>query len=376
VAKRKGAGGNKDNQAEKIFEFPLGERDLERRQAVARKAFVSGILDDQRDESRKRGDSVWRIIRYRRVVDPRHVPMRLPLDSFVLPETFERHMEYLAASCKPMSLKELIRRIDNYEAVPPNTVVVTFDGGHMDNYLYAFPKLVKYQIPATVFPVTGYIGSNNFFFEDRLALALEVLEKRGIALPHLPFIAEEAYALIEEISPKLMVNEKVLAIFVRAMRRISEEQKKEVFAQLGALLAEITEPPNFEDFVRWNDLRHMQSMGISVGMIGHSDIVATGVSPERHVADLIASIEAFKQQDVELERTYAFPEGLFDEAALDTLEKLQLRFALGLGVVKDPRYQIRVPMILGRVPMCELLAPSREMFACRLWGIRIGDTIF
>jgi peptidoglycan/xylan/chitin deacetylase (PgdA/CDA1 family) len=361
---------------EKLWEFPLGQREMDKRRATAKKAFQSGIIEDLRDEAIKKGDARWRIIRYQRIVDPRRVPMRLSLDSFTTPETFEKHLEYLAANCKPMALGELIRRIDEYEDIPDKTVAVTFDGGHMDNYLYAFPRLLKYQVPATVFPVTGYLQSNAFFFEDRIALALEALEKHKIPLPRVEFVDESVYEAIEQVSPDLLVNDKVLAIFVHGLRSITEEQRIEVMAALAGLLADITEPPDYEDFMRWDDVKHMAKLGYTFGLMGHTDIVATAVSADRFLEDMIAANEVMASQGIKVERVYAFPQGLFSETALDLLEKLHVRYALALGVIPEPKYQARLPMLLGRVSMCELSAFTREVFACRLWSLKVSGIDF
>ena len=89
MAKKKDASPPKE---EKLFEFPLGEKELEYRRSLARRAVTSGTLQEKREELLRYGDAPWRIIRYRRVIDPRHLPVRLALDSFTTPETFEKHM--------------------------------------------------------------------------------------------------------------------------------------------------------------------------------------------------------------------------------------------------------------------------------------------
>jgi len=42
---------------------------------------------------------------------------------------------------------------------PRTKIVITFDDGYRDNYIYAFPILKKYKFPAMVFLTTDYIGT-------------------------------------------------------------------------------------------------------------------------------------------------------------------------------------------------------------------------
>jgi peptidoglycan/xylan/chitin deacetylase (PgdA/CDA1 family) len=45
--------------------------------------------------------------------------------------------------------------------LPKKPVVITFDDGYQDNYLYAFPVLKEYKFCATIFLVSGHIGGTN-----------------------------------------------------------------------------------------------------------------------------------------------------------------------------------------------------------------------
>ncbi|RJX18266.1 MAG: polysaccharide deacetylase family protein [Ammonifex sp.] len=51
--------------------------------------------------------------------------------------------------------------------LPPKPVVITFDDGYRDNYLFAWPILKKYGFCATVYHVVNATGGYNFFDADR-----------------------------------------------------------------------------------------------------------------------------------------------------------------------------------------------------------------
>ncbi len=75
------------------------------------------------------------------------------------PETFRKQMQILAdADFNVVSLKTLGKSLLENAALPPKTIVLTFDDGFQNFYTTAFPVLNEYNFPATVFLITDYCG--------------------------------------------------------------------------------------------------------------------------------------------------------------------------------------------------------------------------
>jgi len=68
---------------------------------------------------------------------------------------------------RPLPLQQLAEALVHGE-LPDRSVVVTFDDGYSDNFHNAKPLLERYDIPATVFLTTGYIGHEREFLWDEL----------------------------------------------------------------------------------------------------------------------------------------------------------------------------------------------------------------
>lgn len=79
-------------------------------------------------------------------------------DLTVLPERFEAQLAYLQrAGYTGITLADLVQHLATGSPLPPKAIVLTFDDGYVDNYLYAFPLLRQYGFPGTFFVVTGFL---------------------------------------------------------------------------------------------------------------------------------------------------------------------------------------------------------------------------
>ncbi|BCX80037.1 polysaccharide deacetylase family protein [Campylobacter sp. 19-13652] len=84
----------------------------------------------------------------------------LPQSGFITSSVmeFEAQMRYLANNgYHTLSADEFLAYKKGELKVGKKSVLITFDDGWRDNYVYAFPVLKKYGLRATIFLVTGWI---------------------------------------------------------------------------------------------------------------------------------------------------------------------------------------------------------------------------
>lgn len=113
---------------------------------------------------------IWKKIHSRGLILLYHRVATLDTDPQLLsatPEHFAEHLECLSEYYNPISLSELSLALEAGK-VPDKSVVITFDDGYADNLWNAKPLLEKYDVPATVFVTSGFIGSNREFWWDDL----------------------------------------------------------------------------------------------------------------------------------------------------------------------------------------------------------------
>lgn len=82
-----------------------------------------------------------------------------PLKSFVCqtPESFEEHMRWISDHCTVIPFGRAVEEAATHSDRDRPAVAVTFDDGYVDNYVHAFPTLVRYKIAATFFLTTGLL---------------------------------------------------------------------------------------------------------------------------------------------------------------------------------------------------------------------------
>jgi peptidoglycan/xylan/chitin deacetylase (PgdA/CDA1 family) len=95
-----------------------------------------------------------------------------PWSLSVRPDRFTEHLAVLRRSFHPTSLQALAQSLRAGAKPKQKSVVVTFDDGYADNLQQAQPLLERFECPATVFLVTGTIGSFHGFWWDELASLL------------------------------------------------------------------------------------------------------------------------------------------------------------------------------------------------------------
>lgn len=341
--------------------------------ALATKLFYSNQLEELRKKAIEQGALPYRILQYSRVVAPEKNPMPIIPGGYIHPDLFEKQMKYLAKECKPITLDSLLELIENNKKIPDRTVVVTLDGGHMDNYLYAFPKLLQNQIPATFFLPTGYINNDLFFYNDRLALCLLNIKSAKKGLPILDFLSDEIQDTLNQISPTGEITEELINYLSVTMATAPQEDRALLMDAFANLEQDIPLLPEYEDFMRWDDIRHMQSVGFTFGSMGHFAVAYPNIPQALYADDLGTSIKTLQENNISPITAVCLPSLAPTMETMQALGELGCRFAMTNLFFPEPRFQTKLPMLLSRIPISQINASSIDLFACRLWGIELEE---
>jgi peptidoglycan/xylan/chitin deacetylase (PgdA/CDA1 family) len=88
-----------------------------------------------------------------------------PHNICVSPKHFDEQLEVLSSLANPISLETLVSSLGR-NAPPSRGVVLTLDDGYLDSLTVAAPALRRFDVPATIFVSTGWMGL--VFWWDKL----------------------------------------------------------------------------------------------------------------------------------------------------------------------------------------------------------------
>lgn len=116
------------------------------------------------------------------------------------PVRFEEQMRWIKEQgYKTLSMDELLSVIRGAAALPAKPLVITFDDGYLNNWLFAYPILKKYGLKAMFYVVAGRIDTDGFMTWDQL----NAMTDSGIAIgshtmTHRNFVRKDPYANLEQ----------------------------------------------------------------------------------------------------------------------------------------------------------------------------------
>ncbi|NJM08921.1 polysaccharide deacetylase family protein [Candidatus Gracilibacteria bacterium] len=97
----------------------------------------------------------------------------------VRPDRFEEQLQWLRAEgYTALRMSDLFACLRGQRACPPRPVALTFDDGYEDQALNALPLLERYQIPATFYIVSGFVGKPGYMSWQQL----ETLRDAGMEI--------------------------------------------------------------------------------------------------------------------------------------------------------------------------------------------------
>src|ERR1700722_2599054 len=123
------------------------------------------------------------VLNYHRIGDPQTTQW----DSGVFStdeDQFRHQISYLKSKYPIVDLEQALAFVEGRVKLTRTSVLITFDDGYLDNYQIAFPILREFQVPATFFLPTSFIGTNRIPWWDTIAYLLKRCPKLSISITY------------------------------------------------------------------------------------------------------------------------------------------------------------------------------------------------
>jgi glycosyltransferase involved in cell wall biosynthesis/peptidoglycan/xylan/chitin deacetylase (PgdA/CDA1 family) len=239
-----------------------------------------------------------KILAYHRVTD----------SPFVLPgmrirvANFEKQMRYLSEKHTPLALERALEMIERREPLPANSVVITFDDGYRDNFQNAFPILMKYRIPATVFLSVKAIDEGAMLWFDEILEAFRRTVKKEIDL--------RDYTLgtlsLRTAAARISAAHAVVSFAKKFMLK-----ERDVFVRniLEKLNVSRTELQNVRIMVSWDEVVKMHEAGVSFGNHGMSHSILSRLTKKELKYEIGKAKEVIRCKTGLDTKLFAYPNG-------------------------------------------------------------------
>jgi peptidoglycan/xylan/chitin deacetylase (PgdA/CDA1 family) len=229
-------------------------------------------------------------------------------NTWLLPPTstadFENQMRYITKTHKIMPLYKLAKALQEGKSLEGKIAVVTFDDGYKDSYLHAFPILKKYNIPATIFLITGHIDKGNLFWFDKIRYILYNTKIKKIELE------DFGEFLVDSIDNKL----RSMFIIVEKLKKIPNEKKDDILIKLTDI-CNINIPSDLgrEIILSWDEVKEMNEYDIIFGAHTVTHPILTKVSLDQARFEISQSKKDIEKRINQNIDTFCYPNGTIED---------------------------------------------------------------
>ncbi|MBU1061872.1 MAG: polysaccharide deacetylase family protein [Candidatus Omnitrophica bacterium] len=260
------------------------------------------------------GCSMWLIFTYHRVSGDSRNNGYLSIPDYL----FEQHVRFIKHNFKVVSM------LDGLETLQQGNskdiyATINLDDGYMDNYLYAYPILKKYHVPATVFLATDFIGKRHIFWWDRV---FRVVSSRRVNSIEFHMDSKKMRFSLDGMQKRFFVTNRI-----NSFLKTKSEKEREIFIKD----LEKSYPP-VQDTVPavmlgWDEIKKMMGGYISFGAHTKTHRDLRTLDDEEVLEELRGSKKEIEKRLGTEIAGFSYPFGVFDERVKALAEKAGFKYA-------------------------------------------------
>ncbi|MEW6126327.1 MAG: polysaccharide deacetylase family protein [Acidobacteriota bacterium] len=278
-----------------------------------------------------------RILAYHRIFDS--TDSEFPFDEAVISactEAFYQQMKFVQRNFEVISFADLDECERKGRPFPRRGLIITFDDGYRDNYTHAYPILKQLNLPATIFLVTGHIGSAKLFWWDMVSYCIK----------HTP-LKEKIFHDISHQKMRLIDSRDkafIIQLILGWIKHVPDDVSRRFVEKLPAELeVDLSNEVGQGVCLAWEEVREMAANRIEFGSHTVTHPILANVSEERLNWEISESKKTIEQQVGKEALVMAYPVGRktkFSKLAQEAAAHHGFRFAVSYeeGVVLQKNY--------------------------------------
>ena len=228
---------------------------------------------------------------------------------YVKTAVFEKQMRFLKEHFQILSFSELLDlwKEKSWDE-SKKYCVITFDDGWLDNYLYAYPILKRYGIPATIFLPTSLVGTNEWFWPEKLGYLLqhyysgEAPQEQKAAMSQ--FLKDHSWGNNNGSN----LADKIDSLIERCKDLPTED--------INGFLEKLSETccwslPEERLLLNWEEIQEMSQHGISFGSHSATHRILTGLPVKEIQKEVEGSLDVLRKNKTNHIPVFCYPNGAY-----------------------------------------------------------------
>ncbi len=228
---------------------------------------------------------------------------------------FEQQMEFLSQKSHVLSMPEFEDGIFGRAALPPQSVVITFDDAYQNFEECAWPILKSYSLPACLFVPTAFPDHNTMvFWWDRLEHALlHTNTKEALRTPfgRLP----------------IQTGEQRSKAFKRLRVYVKTLPHQEALAFVDQICAELNTGTPEAKVLGWDALRRLASEGVVLGAHTQTHPLLNHIPAAQARAEIAGSLQDLQREIGASSHIFAYPDGQYTREVVQAVKEAGIRLA-------------------------------------------------
>ena len=238
-------------------------------------------------------------------------------------EIFEQQIKWISENYNIVHVDDLVKHINGEIRLPGRLAAITFDGGYLGNYKYAFSILKKYNVPSTVYVITDSID-DKLSWERTLLYLILLTKKKHFSLEYNSrCLRYNLNTLKEKRSAKHKLQGIMSSMGIEHREKFLEQISKELDISLKGLAHKL--------FLTWDQIREMNNSPlITIGSHSLTHPRLTEIPKQDAEREIIESKPKIEHEIGEEIQSFCYPDGFYSREIIEIVKKAGYTSALSV----------------------------------------------